>query len=115
MNQEIKAKFVAALRSDKYEKTKGYLRRGNCFCVFGVLCDVVDPDGWQPLSVQLTTIGARPIPVYEHRNCLALPSKALLQQVGLDEESQQVLRLYDKNDNTDATFAEMADEIEQWN
>lgn len=40
MNQEIKAKWVAALRSGEYKQTDGYLHRDGCFCVMGVLCDL---------------------------------------------------------------------------
>ena len=32
--------WVAALRSGKYKKCKGELRKGNKFCVLGVLCDL---------------------------------------------------------------------------
>lgn len=44
MNPEIKAKWIAALRSGDYEQAKGSLRdfnNPNAFCCLGVLCDVV--------------------------------------------------------------------------
>lgn len=42
MNPEIKAKWVAALRSGKYQQTEGTLNRPltGGFCCLGVLCDV---------------------------------------------------------------------------
>lgn len=40
MNQEIKKKWVEALRSGDYKQTTGYLKRDNCFCALGVLCDL---------------------------------------------------------------------------
>lgn len=41
MDAEIKAKWVEALRSGRYEQTTGFLRRSNGrFCCLGVLCDV---------------------------------------------------------------------------
>jgi hypothetical protein len=40
MNKEIKAKWVAALRSGKYKQTTGALRRGDSFCCLGVLCNL---------------------------------------------------------------------------
>ena len=47
MNQDIKGRWIAALRSGKYKQHPGVLRSGeNEFCCLGVLCDVVDPDGW---------------------------------------------------------------------
>lgn len=47
MKPEWKAKWVEALRSGRYEQVDGNLRAGQSYCVIGVLCDVVDPDGWE--------------------------------------------------------------------
>ena len=40
MNPEIKAQWVAALRSGEYEQGTEYLHRGDTFCCLGVLCDL---------------------------------------------------------------------------
>jgi hypothetical protein len=40
MNQEIKAQWIAALRSGEYARGKGYLNRQGMFCCLGVLCEV---------------------------------------------------------------------------
>jgi len=40
MNPEIKAKWLGALRSGKYEQVKGGLKKDNCFCCLGVLTDI---------------------------------------------------------------------------
>ena len=44
MNQEIKAKWVAALRSGDYKQTTGELRSGDedshGYCCLGVLCEI---------------------------------------------------------------------------
>lgn len=40
MNQEIKQKWVEALRSGMYTQGKGQLREGDAFCCLGVLCDI---------------------------------------------------------------------------
>jgi len=49
MNEEIKAKWLDALRSGKYQQTTNVLRRERhgaaSYCCLGVLCEVVDPDG----------------------------------------------------------------------
>lgn len=49
MKEEIKQKWVDALRSGQYEKGKWYLTRRNegkeTFCVLGVLCDLAIKDG----------------------------------------------------------------------
>lgn len=41
MNPEIKAKWLAALRSGEYKQGRGYLQNGKGeFCCLGVLCDL---------------------------------------------------------------------------
>jgi hypothetical protein len=47
MNKKIKAKWIAALRGGLYKQGRGELRsKSNRVCPLGVLCDVVDPKGW---------------------------------------------------------------------
>jgi hypothetical protein len=40
MNPEIKAQWVAALRSGEFEQGKGTLKRDGKFCCLGVLCEL---------------------------------------------------------------------------
>lgn len=48
MNQEIKKKWLEALRSGKYKQGAGYLRRRDeSYCCLGVLCDIVEPENWE--------------------------------------------------------------------
>jgi hypothetical protein len=47
MNQELKNKWIEALRSGKYKQGRNYLRMGDSFCCLGVLCDVDDPSKWR--------------------------------------------------------------------
>lgn len=46
MNQEIKAKWVAALRSGNYEQGHYRLRSNDRYCCLGVLCDIVGGGEW---------------------------------------------------------------------
>lgn len=49
MSPELKEKWVAALRSGKYKQGKKVLRTyENTFCCLGVLCDIANPNGWEP-------------------------------------------------------------------
>jgi hypothetical protein len=41
MNPEIKAKWIAALRSGKYKQGQDGLKSGDRFCCLGVLCEVM--------------------------------------------------------------------------
>lgn len=45
MNQEIKQRWVEALRSNQYQQTKGFLHDDIGFCCLGVLCDLAVQDG----------------------------------------------------------------------
>ncbi len=40
MNSDIKQQWLIALRSGKYKQAKAALRKNDCFCAFGVLCDI---------------------------------------------------------------------------
>lgn len=40
MRPEVKKKWVAALRSGKYEQSTGALRKEDGYCCLGVLCDL---------------------------------------------------------------------------
>jgi len=44
MNEAIKTKWVAALRSGEYAQTTEVLRNGNGYCCLGVLCDLYSRD-----------------------------------------------------------------------
>lgn len=44
---DVRRKWAEALRSGGYKQGAMVLRRGDNFCVMGVLCDVTDPGGWR--------------------------------------------------------------------
>lgn len=46
MNAELKAKWIEALRSGRYEQGRERLRSDDGFCCLGVLCDVYDSSQW---------------------------------------------------------------------
>jgi hypothetical protein len=52
MNSEVKAKWIAALRSGEYQQGRLALRINNAYCCLGVLCDLYDKehntDHWEP-------------------------------------------------------------------
>lgn len=45
MNQDIKQRWVSALRSGEFEQGTDNLRKGNKFCCLGVLCELAVEDG----------------------------------------------------------------------
>ena len=45
MREEIKQRWVTALRSGKYKQTSGFLRTVDGYCCLGVLCDLHNHNG----------------------------------------------------------------------
>lgn len=111
MNPEVKAKWVAALRSGEYEQAKGVLRKADSYCCLGVLCDLSGIDTWAKDVEDMNDW------VYD-RFFSSLPY-SVRDWAGLDSEDPQVwkddstqARLSDLNDSG-KTFAEIADIIER--
>lgn len=47
---ELSKRWIAALRSGEYKQTSSCLRKGDCFCAIGVLCNIVDKGYWKEAS-----------------------------------------------------------------
>lgn len=99
MKKELKDKWVAALCSGNYKQGAGCLKdsKGQ-HCCLGVLCDIIDPLGWEGLRWDgLTSI------LYYYK----------LQEIGLELDSQG--HLTDMNDGNIGIepkgFVEIADWI----
>lgn len=103
LNQEIKEKWVKALRSGGHEQGVGSLRRGDRFCCLGVICDIVDPEGWEePEAISGITT---------HRGFTFVPSYEIQSFIELDRTVVGVLATM--NDISCKSFSEIADYIEE--
>lgn len=115
MNPEVKARWVAALRSGEYKQGKCALRRGDRYCCLGVLCDLQDNKGWSPPLAGRerfafgASVGLPPSFVKEWAGFVAgeygipLIPKVEIGGVTLD---------VDEHNDNGRTFAEIADAIE---
>jgi hypothetical protein len=120
MNPEIKAKWVAALRSGEYAQTAGTLNRQTAngdspagYCCLGVLCDVGVSDG-----VIEKQDGP---PEYRHASYRliggetywvdTMPSSGISGWAGLDHSAESDLA--EMNDGGGKSFSEIADFIEE--
>jgi hypothetical protein len=126
MNPEIKALWLAALRSGEYEQGKGYLNRSGTFCCLGVLCDLAVKQGVEDLAVETKSLygGSAGSFVTYNSDSGDLP-EVVREWAGLDGVSTQEvetwegsavkhpLNLVDLNDDKGYTFAEIADVIER--
>ena len=120
MNEEIKARWVAELRSGDRRQVTGALRRDGGFCCLGVLCDLAAADGvgrWVDYSDEPDRFvsakndgdwspGVLPIAVQEWS--------------GLDTSDPSVLgddavsmSLANRNDDLGTSFADIADLIKR--
>lgn len=109
-------RWVRALRSGKYKQTASYLRRRDNgkvgHCCLGVLCDLVDPNGWKEKDGifrhskqgpnKLAGLGPGLGPEY--------PNRAVLRAVGLGPDEAETLATM--NDDGDS-FKKIARKIEQ--
>lgn len=93
--QELKQRWVEALRSGRYQQGRGYLRKDGKYCCLGVLCDVVDSTGWDG-----DTFNER----------FSLLPYELKQRLNISNAVED--KLTDMNDSGDYTFNEIADWIE---
>src|SRR6185369_2249558 len=99
MNAEIKAKWLEALRSGKYQQGTQFLRNKGKYCCLGVLCDVVNPKAWveEPLNAEF----------YSYKKCSSMLAIGVQVQVGLGPlDTAYLMRL---NDTDRKTFTEIAD------
>lgn len=59
MDKELKAKWVAALRSGEYKQTTETLRDGDGFCCLGVLLDLSKLGQWEQSSYEYWNDGEK--------------------------------------------------------
>lgn len=109
MKSELKTKWVEALRSGEYTQGKHRLRtKDNDFCCLGVLCDIVDPSGWE-MSVLSDC--------YEYENYVGTLPMAFAQDIDFPLVVQKGMTnfeaiLQNMNDSG-VPFSEIADYIEE--
>lgn len=117
MNPVIKKKWLEALRSGRYTQTTSYLRIGNCHCLTGVLCDVVDPHGWaisyrfRPYSyIMPYSYSHQGLYSYSHQGLYRTPSPHV--QHASDLDIPVLIELTRMNDDYLWSFDRCADWIE---
>lgn len=110
MEKEWADKWVVALRSKKYVKTKCFLKIKNgasyCFCASGVLCDIVYPQRWDDVDRKIPEGHA-----IRHDGWISILSNLVMEQVGIGERG--VMKIITLNDTENKSFDEIADFIEK--
>lgn len=88
---EVLDDWIAALRSDRHlQGSTGYLHREGRYCALGLLCEVVDPEGWEEEGTEDNNIG-----VLAHDGKESLPSQRVLNMCLAQEKENPYLTGYD--------------------
>ena len=106
MDKQVKAQWLAALRSGQYKQGHEFLRQGDAYCCLGVLCDLYDATQWRPSS-ELYNYG-KGAGVYIY------PPDAVWEWAGIDSEVAQDevgADLARMNDERQMSFDQIADWI----
>jgi hypothetical protein len=105
MNPSVKRRWVRALRSGRYTQIRSRLRKGDRnMCCLGVLCDVVDPQGWGYVSPHFD------LNPNWHRGEETEPSVATLARAGFGYD--EIDLLIEANDKYRWSFEDIANYIE---
>ena len=81
MDTEMRRQWLVALRSGDYKQGHKILRSvTDSYCCLGVLCNLVDPEGWEHNEAEFRTLGARHF-VYKGKRVFgALPAELLVEK-----------------------------------
>jgi hypothetical protein len=107
---EVKAKWVAALRSGEYLQGQGNLKNSQFvesgiqhrFCCLGVLCDVMDPGGWKGREHSFNNGKSRQY---------SFPNQNVMKELGIYPSAMK--KLGSMNDDDGLDFNKIADYIEK--
>lgn len=108
LNLEVKAKWLAALRSGEYKQGRGFLQRDGKFCCLGVLCDLHDKEtggeGWKSNNSC----------VKSYQGAQYMAPLTVARWAGIEADlSRDSVYLWASLNDEGKTFAEIADIIEQ--
>ena len=112
MNQQVKEKWLSALRSGDYQQTQNYLHKEDGFCCLGVLCDLYGKEHNVEWNLAVAEDGDRDY--YEFQDETATLPVSVIEWAGVEDENPEICEtpLSRLNDNG-STFNEIADLIEE--
>ena len=113
MNARVKRKWIAALRSGKYEQGQGWLMNGEKYCCLGVLCDVFEKEKKQKMWIHREW-GQVNVRVFMG-NTHYLPP-IVVKWAELDSSNPMIggVLAENLNDRDNRSFKYIADEIEKY-
>jgi hypothetical protein len=116
MNQDVKALWLAALRSGEFQQGKKRLRNmDDTYCCLGVLCELAVREGAIPPAVldyvdsEAYTYGDHAVKHDTSRTNLPTP---VANWAGITWDTHEVVPFVTLNDDENYTFEQIANEIE---
>ena len=108
MNQQVKQKWLSALRSGDYKQTQNYLHKEDGFCCLGVLCDLYGKE--HNVEWKLVDAGI----YYEFQDKKAILPLSVIEWAGVEDGNPGIpgRSLATLND-MGSTFNEIADLIQE--
>src|SRR4051812_403851 len=98
-DEALKTRWIEALESGQYEQGRHCLRHKNQFCCLGVLCDLMEPEGWEHPFDDLGRC--------EHRGCNTMPDFDMASSVVNFDSLGRLAQMNDEG----SSFVEIADHI----
>ena len=108
MNEQVKEKWLNALRSGDYKQTKSCLHKGDGFCCLGVLCDLYGKE--HNVEWKLVDAGI----YYEFQDKKAILPLSVIEWAGVEDDNPEICETpLSRLNDTGYTFNEIADIIEK--
>jgi len=109
MNEQVKEKWLSALRSGDYKQTKSCLHKGDGFCCLGVLCDLYGKE--HNVEWKLVDAGI----YYEFQDKKAILPLSVIEWAGVEDDNPEICgeTPLSRLNDTGYTFNEIADIIEE--
>jgi hypothetical protein len=89
MKEDVKNKWIEALRSGKYEQTDNRLKKDNKFCCLGVLCDISGITEWKAVEYKGHIID------YLYDNQLSALPESVMDWAGIKDRFGYILNTVD--------------------
>jgi len=109
---ELGQRWIEALRSGRYKPIIGHLRRGDCYCPFGVLCDLYYPaNAWVPVERRYEVAPTPEYQAWSIAGSTSLPPAEVVAVLGI--EARHVTEITTLNDVREEPFTVIADRISE--
>ena len=108
MNEQVKEKWLNALRSGDYQQTRQYLHKEDGFCCLGVLCDLYGKE--HNVEWNLANSGIN----YEFQDEPECLPPSVVEWAGVENDNPEICETpLSRLNDMGSTFNEIADIIEE--